>query len=121
MIDNGDGTFAPNNIIVDDVVDYYSTWKYSRNNVEESVFDTSFFKFKELRIDYSLSKKTLSKIKYLSGLSLGLYATNIFCITDFPIYDPEAATLTGASVSRGMEACSYPMTRSYGMNLKLAF
>ena len=121
VIDNGDGTFAPNDIIVDDVVDYYSTWKYSRNNVEESVFDTSFFKFKELRIDYSLSKKTLSKIKYLSGLSLGLYATNIFCITDFPIYDPEAATLTGASVSRGMEACSYPMTRSYGMNLKLAF
>ena len=121
VIQNPDGTYTKNDIIVDDIVDYYTTWKYSRNNVEENVFDTSFFKFKELRLDYSVPRKKLEKIKYISGASIGVFATNIFCITDFPIYDPEAATMTGASVSRGMEACAYPMTRTYGMNLKLAF
>jgi len=121
VIDNGDGTYSENDIIVDDVVDYYTTWKYTRNNVEESVFDTSFLKFKELRFDYSIPRKKLEKVKYVSGVSLGVYATNLFCITSFPIYDPEAATMTGASVSRGMEACAYPMTRTYGMNLKLTF
>lgn len=123
VVDNGDGTYSPNQTIVTDIVDYYTTYKFSRNNVEESVFDTSFLKFKEIRLDYSLSRKWLRsrKVNWLSGASLGVYATNIFCITDFPIYDPEVASLTGASISRGIEACSYPMTRTYGVNLKLAF
>lgn len=121
VVDNGDGTYSPNTTIVTDVVDYYTTYKYSRNNVEESVFDTSFLKFKELSLSYSVPSKKLGKIGWLSGISVGLYATNIFCITDFPLYDPEVSTMTGNSISRGIEACAYPMTRSYGVNLKLAF
>lgn len=121
VVDNGDGTYSPNTAIVTDIVDYYTTYKYSRNNVEESVFDTSFLKFKELNVSYSVPAKKLDKIKWLSGVSVGLYATNLFCITDFPLYDPEVSTMTGSSISRGIEACAYPMTRSYGVNLKLAF
>ncbi|MCQ2143171.1 MAG: SusC/RagA family TonB-linked outer membrane protein [Bacteroidales bacterium] len=121
VVDNGDGTYSPNTTIVTDVVDYYTTYKYSRNNVEESVFDTSFLKFKSLNVTYALPKKYLEGVNWLSGVSFGVYATNLFCISNFPIYDPEVATMTGASISRGIEACAYPMTRSYGFNLKLAF
>lgn len=121
VIMNEDGTYSPNTTVVTDIVDYYTTYKYSRNNVEENVFGTSFLKFKELKLDYNVPAKTLQNIKWLSRVAVGVYATNIFCLTEFPIYDPEVATLTGASISRGIEACAYPMTRSYGLNLKLTF
>jgi len=119
--DNGDGTYSKNTTIVDDIVTYYGTWVYSRNNVEENVFDTSYLKLKEIRLDYSLPRKLAKKTKVLTGASVGLFATNVFCLTNFPIYDPEVATLSGGSISRGIEACAYPMTRTYGVNLKLAF
>jgi len=121
VVDNGDGTYSPNTTIISDIVDYYTTYKYSRNNVEENVFDTSFLKFKELRLDYSIPRKALEKTKVITGISFGFFATNLFCVSNFPLYDPEVATMTGASISRGIEACAYPMTRTYGLNLKLAF
>jgi len=119
--DNGDGTYSPNTTIITDIADYYQTYKFSRNNVEENVFDTSFLKFKEARLDYNLPSRILKNVKWISRVNFGIYATNIFCITNFPIYDPEVATLTGASISRGIEACAYPMTRNYGANIKLTF
>lgn len=118
---NEDGTYAKNQTIVTDIVDYYQTYKFSRNNVEENVFDCSFLKMKELRLEYSLPKKICAKTKFLKEVSVAAYATNLFCITNFPIYDPEVATLTGSSISRGIETGAYPMTRTYGFNLKLSF
>ncbi|MCD8072472.1 MAG: hypothetical protein LUE10_04745 [Alistipes sp.] len=54
-------------------------------------------------------------------MTLGLYATNLFCWTNFPQYDPDAASMNGSSISRGIEQGAYPMTRTYGFNLKLSF
>ena len=119
--DNGDGTYSPNTTIIRDVPDYYQTYKYSRNNVEENVFDTSYLKLKDARLEYNLPSRFIKDISWLTRASLGIYATNLFCITNFPMYDPEVATLTGASISRGIEACAYPMTRTYGVNLKMTF
>ena len=47
--------------------------------------------------------------------------TNVFCITNFPQFDPEVASLAGSSLYRGVETGSYPMTRTYGFNIKLKF
>ena len=47
--------------------------------------------------------------------------TNLFCITNFPQFDPEVASLSGSSLYRGVETGAYPMTRSYGFSLKLGF
>lgn len=47
--------------------------------------------------------------------------TNVFCITNFPQFDPEVASLSGSSLYRGVETGAYPMTRSYGFSLKLGF
>ena len=116
-----DGTYTPNDMIVTDVVDYYTTYKYIRDNVESCVYDCSYLKMKELRIEYSLPKKLCKKTHVLQGASLAFFATNLFCITDWPMYDPEVGTMNGSSISRGIESGAYPMTRSYGFNLKLQF
>ncbi|MCM1177743.1 MAG: SusC/RagA family TonB-linked outer membrane protein [Bacteroidales bacterium] len=118
---NADGTYSKNTTITTDVVDYYNTYVYARENAENNIFDTSFLKCTEMRLDYSLPKRICEKTKVLQGVSLGIFVSNPFCITKFPMYDPEAGTLVGSSVKRGIEAGAYPMTRSYGLNLKLSF
>lgn len=116
-----DGTYAKNDVIVTDIADYYTTFKYSRDNVESSTYDCSYLKMKDLRVEYTLPKKLCAKTRVLQGASIAFFATNLFCVSEWPMYDPEVGSMNGASISRGMEAGAYPMTRSYGFNLKLQF
>lgn len=100
---------------------YYSSYKWNRDNVEENTFKTDFLKCKEVRLDYALPKSICAKTKVLQGASLGVYATNLFCITSFPAFDPEGGSLNGANITSGIETMTFPMTRSYGVNVKLSF
>lgn len=122
-IDNGDGTYTyqPNQTITESVYTYYNQYKFIRTNAEENTFSTDFLKLKEARLDYTLPQKICRKLRVLQGAQFGIYATNIFCITDFPQYDPEAGTMIGTNIYNGIEAGSLPMTRTWGINLKLSF
>jgi hypothetical protein len=63
----------------------------------------------------------VKKIGFLQGASIGVYATNIFCLTEFPQYDPEVGMLRGSDIYKGIEAMTFPMTRTYGVNVKFSF
>ena len=76
---------------------------------------------KDIRLEYSLPKKIAAKTKVLQGASIAFFATNLFCWTKWPQYDPEVASWAGGSLSKGVETGGYPMTRTYGFNLKLTF
>ncbi|MCC8173636.1 MAG: SusC/RagA family TonB-linked outer membrane protein [Odoribacter sp.] len=115
------GVFTPNRTITTDIVDYYNTYVWNRANVESNTFSTSFLKLKELRLEYALPKQICEKSGFLQGVSIGYYTTNVFCLTKFPQYDPEAATMNGSSISRGIETGAYPMTRTNGFNLRVSF
>lgn len=116
-----DGTYSKNTTITTDAVDYYNTVIYPRANTESNVFDTSYLKMKELRIEYALPRSLCTKTKIFQSASVSFFATNLFCITNFPQYDPEVASLSGSSLYRGVETGAYPMVRSYGFSLKLGF
>jgi TonB-linked SusC/RagA family outer membrane protein len=122
-ITNADGTisYQKNTTITDNIRTYYETYVYVRDNAEENTFSTDFLKLKELRLDYSLPKKICKKTKFLRSASVGAYATNVFCITDFPQYDPETGALSGTDIYNAIEVSAFPMTRTYGVNVKLAF
>jgi hypothetical protein len=115
------GLYSKNTTITPNIVGYYQESKYLNRNTESNLFDTSFLKFREMRIDYSLPANLIERTKAFQGISLGFFVTNIFCWTKFPQYDPEAASLNNGSISRGIESGAYPMTRTYGLNLKLMF
>ncbi|MDE7443889.1 MAG: hypothetical protein K2M65_06985, partial [Muribaculaceae bacterium] len=66
-------------------------------------------------------KSICKRTKVLRSASIGAYATNVFCISNWPQFDPETGTLSGTEVHRGIETGSMPMTRTYGVNIKLAF
>lgn len=115
-------TYKPNTTVTDAINDYYSTYKYVRTNAEENTFSTSFFKMKELRVDFNLPQRLCRKSKVFKAASLSFYATNLFCITKWPQFDPEeAGSMNGTDLYRGTEAGSMPMSRTYGVNLKLSF
>ncbi|MDR3297030.1 MAG: SusC/RagA family TonB-linked outer membrane protein [Prevotellaceae bacterium] len=125
---NADGTFSPNSTITTDVVDYYASVVYYGSNVETQVFETSFFKLKEVRLDYRLPAKLMKKLfsagstQLLQSLSVGVYSSNVFCLTTWPQYDPEKlASLGNGSLNAGVESGSFPATRTYGFNLKVTF
>ncbi len=123
VIENPDGTFTytENTTITSNVKTYYNAYVWNRNNTEMNTFSTSFLKLKNVRFDYRLPESMLKKVGFIQTASLGVYATNLFCITDFPQYDPETGMLDGANIHRGIEVMSFPMTRSYGVNVKLSF
>lgn len=53
---SADGVYSPNSTITTDAVDYYNTVIYPRGNTESNVFDTSYLKLKELRVEYLLPR-----------------------------------------------------------------
>jgi hypothetical protein len=120
---NADGTitYTENTTVTSSIRSYYRDRMWIRDNTANNTFGTSFLKFKEARLDYKLPETIVKKIRFLQGASIGVYATNIFCITEFPQYDPEVGALSGSDIYRGIETMTFPMTRTYGVNVKLSF
>lgn len=116
VVDNGDGTYSPNKKIVT-LESYYKEY-YRIGNVETNSFKTSYLKLREMRLDFTLPKKWLKRT-FLSSATIGVYGRNLFCITDYPMYDPETSSLDGSSIVTGVEVGTLPSTRSYGINLRV--
>ena len=117
----GHTVYTPNTTITSDIVTYWSNYQGNRYNFEEYTYDNSFLKLKEVRLQYDFPKKLMQKTKVIQGITVAAYATNLFCVTNYPFYDPEVTGVNGATILRGIEAGSYPMNRSYGFNLKVRF
>lgn len=120
---NADGSYVCqiNNTVTSSIYTYYQARAQDRYNGEANTFDTSFLKFKEARLGYDLPAKICQKFGFLQNANLAIFATNIFSWDNWPQYDPEAGMMTGTNVFNGIEAGAFPMTRTYGFNLKLSF
>lgn len=120
---NADGSAVcqVNNTVTSSIYTYYQARALDRYNGEAHTYDTSFLKFKEARLEYNIPKKICDNIGFLQEANVAIFATNIFSWDKWPQYDPEGGMLTGTNVFNGIEAGSFPMTRTYGFNLKLSF
>lgn len=93
---------------------------YRRANIETNSFDASYIKLREMRLEYALPKKLISKWK-LNGASVALYGRDLAMISDFPIFDPETASLNGNTIVPGVEMGQMPTPRTMGINISLKF
>lgn len=98
---------------------YYGDY-YRRANVESNTFDASFLKLREVRLEYNIPKKVLEKLK-IQQASVGLYGRDLAMITDFPVFDPETASLNGDTILPGAEIGQLPSSRTIGVNLNIKF
>lgn len=119
--ENGVGEYQMNNTVTSSIYTYYQALVQDRYNGEAHTYSTSFLKFKEARLDYTLPAALCKRLKVLQGASIGIFATNIFSWDKWPQFDPEGGMLTGTNVFNGIEAGAYPMTRTQGVNVRLSF
>ncbi|MFX7329281.1 hypothetical protein ABTI69_21060, partial [Acinetobacter baumannii] len=54
VVRNSDGTYRPNDVLATDIDEYYRS-HMGADNAEGSSFSTDFIKFREARLDYTLS------------------------------------------------------------------
>lgn len=119
--ENGVGEYQVNNAVTSNIYTYYQARTLDRYNGEAHTFSTSFLKWREARLEYSIPAALCQKTKVLQGASIAVFATNIFSLDKWPQFDPEGGMMTGTNVFNGIEAGAYPMTRSYGVNVRLSF
>ena len=115
---NSDGTYSPNTTVAPNIANYYKS-HFNRDNVEANVFSTNYIKFREARLDYSLSPNFTKKIG-LQRATIGLYGRDLLIFTKWPVFDPEFGTIGGGGeISQGFETGQFPSTRTFGLNLTI--
>lgn len=117
---NNDGSYSYNQTVTQHIGEYYTRY-YQIDNVESNLVPTAYLKLREVNISYSVPKKVMDKIKFIESLSLSLYGRDLYCWTDYPIFDPEVATLNDAEITPGFETAQLPSTRTFGATLKVSF
>jgi hypothetical protein len=103
-------------------VDYYVEAQeyfhslYYNHIYNGNVYDASYFKLRELSIDYSIPLNKLKLEGIISGITITLFAQNPWMIyASQRNFDPsELSYISG-------EQAQFPGVRSFGMNLKVVF
>lgn len=111
--------YVPNTTLATNIQAYYDA-HFNRDNVEANTFSTDFIKLREVRFDYTIAKKLVSKLK-LQKANIGVYGRDLFVISNWPAYDPEFGTLENGTINAGFEIAQFPSTRSIGLSLTVGF
>jgi len=118
VVKQPDGSFAPNTVKVA-ASSYYDNY-YQIANAETNIFDASFLKIREARVEFNLPAALLNRIG-VRQTSLALFGRDLFNFTKFPGFDPEGGNLNNGTLTPGVELAQFPSTRTMGMNLTLKF
>jgi outer membrane receptor protein involved in Fe transport len=113
------GKYVPNTTTATDIDEYYRS-HWGIDNAEGSTFSTDFIKFREARLDYTISPKLTQKLG-VQRATFGVYGRDLFIWSPWPIFDPEFGTLAGTDIVRGFEIGQFPSTRTLGLNLVVSF
>jgi TonB-linked SusC/RagA family outer membrane protein len=109
-----DGIYRPNTVNVS-ASSYYENY-YNIDNAETNVFDATYLKLREARIEFNLPVKWIAKAGFKSA-SFAVYGRDIFNITKFPGFDPEGGNLNSGTLTPGVELMQFPSSRTLGINL----
>ncbi len=118
VIDNGDGTYRPNDLRFP--TQQFYELVYSGIVQDVATFDASYIKLREVRLSYSLPQSLLEKLS-IQRAQISLVGRNLALWTDMPYVDPDTYTIAGNLSLPGFENMSQPSTRSWGVNLNLVF
>ncbi len=103
--------------------DFYSNVSYAGGGTEFDIIDGSFVKLRNITLGYRLPSRLVSKLGWMKGASLSLFANNVALLythkSNISNVDPE----TGLGVGNdglGIEQYQIPSNRSIGLKLNLA-
>ena len=78
--------------------------------------DASYFRLKNVQLSYNVP---VDKVSFLSALRLYVTGQNLFTITDYIGFDPEANSFGRSNVR--VDYSSYPASRTYLVGLTASF
>jgi len=84
------------------------------------VEDASYLRLKSLSLAYNFSSALLNKIK-VKNLRLYVTASNLWTLTNYSGYDPEANTYGQSTTVVGIDSGGYPMAKTYIVGLNVGF
>lgn len=115
VIDNGDGTYRPNDIYINPE-DYWMS--VCRNAPSMFIYDNSYIKCREITLSYRVPETWLKNV--VKGLTVSFVARNPFIVwKNIPNIDPDSNY--NNTTGMGLEYGSLPSRRSYGFNVNLKF
>ena len=95
-------------------------WSDVLGEIDEAhIHETTFVRFRELSLSYSLPSNLLQSTLFES-VSFSLIGRNLFLWTEYPNCDPETST-TGAVNGQGIEYVAHPQIASFGGRLNVTF
>jgi TonB-dependent starch-binding outer membrane protein SusC len=80
--------------------------------------DGSFFRLRNIRLDYSFNMGTGHTIK---ALNVYVSGQNLLTWTDYSGYDPEVNTFSGNDRRQGVDLGSYPSSKTYTLGFSITF
>ena len=123
MIDNGDGTYRENDIVIL-AQDYYAAGGPWGGPSEPMVIDADYVALRELTLGYNFGSNILEKTPF-NNARISVVGRNLLYMYMDEEFDvmgvsPETAFSNSAS-AQGHEARGLPTTKSLGFNLSLSF
>ncbi|MEH6405682.1 MAG: TonB-dependent receptor [Leeuwenhoekiella sp.] len=86
-----------------------------------AIEDGSFLRLSNITLGYSLPESLLDKMKVFSNFRVYVTANNLFTITGYSGYDPEASTRRSNPLTPGVDYAAYPRSRFILSGVNITF
>ncbi|MAN29398.1 MULTISPECIES: SusC/RagA family TonB-linked outer membrane protein [Mesonia] len=86
-----------------------------------AIEDGSFLRLSNLTFGYSLPESVLKKIGFISNFRIYGTVNNVFTLTNYTGYDPEANTRRSNPLTPGVDYAAYPRSRFYLAGVNVTF
>ncbi len=120
LLDNGNYEIYTEKLSLDKLDSYYYN-KYERTCTEANFVSNQYLRLREVRLEYSLPKQVLSRVKFLNNVTFAIFGNNLYTWSDFPGFDPTSVTMKGNALSPGFEIVQMPGTAQYGASIRLSY
>ena len=117
---NGSYKINTKKISIEEIPSYYYNL-YQRECTEANFVSTQYLRLREVRLEYSLPKSVLSRIKCLNNVTFAVFGNNLYTWSDFPGFDPTSVSLRGNALSPGFELVQMPGTAQYGASIRIGY
>ena len=93
----------------------------ARAHTSAFVEDGSYWKLREVALNYTLNKETLDEWfnGAISTLKFGVSALNVFTITDYKGYNPDVSNFGNVAIGGSIDVTPFPSARSFYFNLSV--
>ncbi len=123
VIDNGDGTYRENNIMVNSAYGMNGYWygNYNTLAANNSILDRSYLKLRDLSFTYHFPEKLFGG--FVQGLDLSIIGRNLFLWTpkSNTVIDPDMSNFGNDLTSEWGEYYAAPSVRTIGGSIKITF